>query len=154
MALPLQRGRQPRPQPGFTLIELVITVAIVAILALIAYPSYTNAITKTKRKAAEACLVSYATFMERYYTTNMRYDRDTGGVAMSTATLQGLGLDCASAQNTGANYSYAFDTGSPTATTYTLKATPSGAQATADAQCGTLSVTSGGTRGVTGSGGV
>src|SRR3546814_10324649 len=62
---------------GFTLIELIIVVTIVAILALIAYPSYINSITRSKRAAATACLSSYATFMERFYTTNLRYDVDT-----------------------------------------------------------------------------
>src|SRR3546814_2617218 len=64
---------------GFTLIELIIVVTIVAILALIAYPSYINSITRSKRAAATACLSSYATFMERFYTTNLRYDVDTAG---------------------------------------------------------------------------
>src|SRR3546814_12246274 len=64
---------------GFTLIELIIVVTIVAILAPIAYPSYINSITRSKRAAATACLSSYATFMERFYTTKLRYDTDTAG---------------------------------------------------------------------------
>src|SRR3546814_11177591 len=86
---------------GFTLIELIIVVTIVAILALIAYPSYINSITRSKRAAATACLSSYATFMERFYTTNPRYAVDTAGDDLAFPTLY-----CAPAANTGADYGY------------------------------------------------
>ena len=139
-----------RRSAGFTLVELLIAVAIVGILAAIAYPSYIGSITKTKRRAAEVCLSSFATHMERYYTTNLRYDRDTAGVAITSAALTGLGLDCASADNTGKSYSYTFAAGSPTATTYTLQAVPNAQQAARDARCGTLTLTQAGVRGITG----
>ncbi len=135
---------------GFTLIELMVTVAIVAILAAIAYPSYVKSITKTKRRAAEACLSQFATYMERFYTTNLRYDQDSASNAMNTAALQALNLDCASAQNTGNDYSYGFAAGYPTQSTYRLQATPIGAQATRDAACGALQLDQTGARGNTG----
>ena len=135
---------------GFTLMELMVAVAIVGILAAIAIPSYTKSVTKTNRRAAEVCLASFATHMERFYTTNLRYDQTVAGVAMNTAALQALGLDCASNANTGSTYSYAFGTGSPTASTYTLIAAPSGTQATRDAKCGSLTLNQAGVRAVTG----
>ena len=132
---------------GFTLIELMIVVGIIAILAAIAYPSYTSYITKTHRVAAEGCLSEYASYMERYYTTNLRYDQDTEAAPVDNPVSTDpptLVLDCASAQQTGANYSYTV-TGL-TATAYTMQATPTGAQATRDTKCGTLMLDQAGTR--------
>jgi type IV pilus assembly protein PilE len=138
----LRRG-PVRTSAGFTLIELMIVVAIIAILAAIALPAYTSYITKTKRVAAEGCLAEHANYMERYYTTNLSY---------KAATLPGL--DCASVQRTGANYSYDLPSSSLSVSTYKLTATPTGAQLSRDAKCGTLSLDQTGKRDVTGTAGV
>ncbi len=121
---------------GFTLIELMIVVAIIAILAAIALPAYTSYITKTKRTAAEGCLSEHANYMERYYTTNLSYK----GAALP-------GLDCATPQRTGADYSYDLPSSSLSVSTYKITATPTGAQLTRDTTCGTLSIDQTGTRG-------
>lgn len=139
-----------RPAAGFTLIELVVALLIIGILTAIAYPSYLNNVARTRRAAAEACLLNYTTHMERFYTTNMRYDATLDGDAMATAELVALDIDCASAQNTGQYYSYSFAEDQPTATTYTLLATPLGGQAERDAQCGVLSINHTGSRGAEG----
>lgn len=131
---------------GFTLLELMVTVMIIGVLASIAYPSYVKSVTKTKRKTAEACLSNYATYMERFYTTNMRYDKDVGGTAISWPIL-----DCATTKNAGKEY--AFSLSAAAGTTYSIQAAPQGAQATRDVQCGTLSLDQSGTRSVSGSAG-
>ena len=136
---------------GFTLIELMIVVAIIAIIAAIAYPSYINSVTKTKRAAAEGCLSEYANYMERYYTANMRYDQSAAATPVAN-TLPAL--DCASSQNTGANYAYSFAANSLTQAAYIIQAIPTGTQATRDTQCGTLTLNQQGTRTASGSGGV
>jgi len=129
---------------GFTLIELMIVVAIVAVLAAIAYPAYTNYIVKTRRVAAASCLSEYANYMERYYTTNLRYDKDA---ASKDNVLPSL--DCASTARTGNYYDYDFDIDQPTVSDYALTAKPKGAQAV-DTKCGTLTLDQAGKRTVSG----
>ncbi len=58
---------------GFTLIELMITVAIVGILAGIAYPSYQDSVRKSRRADAQGALLGFANAMERYFTVNNSY---------------------------------------------------------------------------------
>lgn len=113
-----------RSANGFTLIELVIVVAIVGILAAVAIPNYSDSVVKSRRKAAATCLIEHAQFMERYYTTNLNY---TGAV------LPALG--CANDLN--ASYTFALN-GAATAITYSLSATAIGGQAARDTLCGNL----------------
>lgn len=122
---------------GFSLIELMITVAIVAILAAIAYPSYDQHVIKTRRAAATTCLMERAQFMERYYTTNLSY-KD----APAPAQCQDL---------TG-HYVVSAVAAAASDTTYTFQAVPQGRQAAKDTRCGTLSLDHRGVRGETGSG--
>lgn len=60
-------------QRGFTLIELMITVAIVAILAAVAYPSYQDSVWKGRRGEAKAAILRALQSEERYYTANNSY---------------------------------------------------------------------------------
>lgn len=136
-------GRVVRSR-GFTLIELVIVVAIIAILAAIAVPAYTKYITKTRRAAATACLSEYANYMERYYTTNLRYDQDTSSAANNLANVT---LDCAAQSQTGQYYSYTFAAAPALSqTTYKIIATPQGIQSTRDTTCGVLGIDQAGQR--------
>lgn len=140
---------------GFTLIELMIVVAIIAIIAAIAYPSYINSVVKTKRAAAEGCVSEYANYMERYYTTNLRYDQDAGGTANPAVVNNVSLLDCSSAANSGADYRFSITATAPNGTppnAYTVTATPTGAQANRDTQCGTLTLDQAGVRTESGTG--
>ncbi len=73
---------------GFTLIELMVAVAIVGILAAIAIPSYQESMRKSRRSDAQGSLMSLASGMERYFTQNNTYC-DIGGTGAAAANTCG-----------------------------------------------------------------
>ncbi|GGF75393.1 type IV pilin protein [Alteromonas lipolytica] len=60
-------------QAGFTLIELMIAVAIVGIIAAVGFPSYQSVMKSSNRSTAQADLMSFASAMERHYATTFSY---------------------------------------------------------------------------------
>ena len=74
-----------RRQGGFTLIEVMIVVAIVAILAAIAYPSYLESVRKSKRAEARAQLMEAAQYMQRFYSQNDSFKRAIGATSRHDA---------------------------------------------------------------------
>jgi len=71
---------------GFTLLELMIIVAMVAILASIAVPSYKSHIDKSKEAEAQAALLSFANTMSQYYLDGMTYLGAAGTKAVPSDT--------------------------------------------------------------------
>lgn len=145
-----------RKQLGVTLIELLITVVIVGILAAIAYPSYQSYVLRANRAAAQGVLLEAAQFLERNYTTNNCYHRTDGacGTARSTNDCAGAAGEvdltglCVSPKEGTARHNISFT--SILSQSYTLQAVP----ISADALCGTLTLTNAGVKGESGTGGV
>lgn len=73
MVLHAVNPRASRNSGGFTLIELMIVVAIIGIIAAIAYPSYQQHVERTRARDAQGALMSLANALERYHTQNNTY---------------------------------------------------------------------------------
>jgi len=69
-------------QTGFTLLEMLIVVAVMSMLAIVAIPSYQSYIIKARMKEASQVMMKDAQFMEKYYIQNGRYT--TAGNAWPT----------------------------------------------------------------------
>ena len=107
---------------GFTLIELMIVVAILSILAGVALPVYQDYVRKVRRSDAAVLLTEAAQFMERFNTANRRYDEDTAGAGVA------IPADLAQSPKTGADAYYNITIQAVDQTGFTLVATPVGGQ--------------------------
>lgn len=103
---------------GFTLIELMVTVAIVAIIAAVALPSYTDYLKRSKLTEAYNTLATYRASMEQYYQDNRTY---------------GAGGACGVALPTGLKY-FSVTCGPAAASTASLQAYVATAKGIADSQ--------------------
>ncbi|KAB7764069.1 type IV pilin protein [Xanthomonas maliensis] len=125
--------RQRAGANGFTLIELMIVVAVVGILAAVAYPSYSDHIRKSRRAQAKADLVEYSQLLERSHTTNNTYANFKFGNGSTTIQSPREGGT--------AQYNITLATSQ---STFTLTATPQGGQA--KDRCGTLTLNQAGVK--------
>lgn len=131
-------------QKGFSLIELMIVVAIIGILAAIAFPSYQDSVRETRRVEAKSVILEAAARQEKFFSQQYAYATTMN----STAALPGLGYSANPFITDSGFYSVAVaTTTSPAA--FTITATAIGAQAADD--CKTLSLTNTGVKGATGS---
>jgi type IV pilus assembly protein PilE len=124
-------------QAGITLMELMIAVAIIGILASIAYPSYREQVRRSNRTEGKVALERRAQDLEKCYTRFMAYNN--------------AACDALAAAATTPNGTYSVAATARAATTFTLQATPQGAQAT-DARCMNFTINEAGTRAISGSG--
>lgn len=118
---------------GFTLIELMIVVAIVAILAALAFPSYQEQIAKSRRAEATGVLLESSQYMRRYYSAN---DSFTSTLPSSLAR---------SPRDGTASPTYVV-TVNPSTTLFTITATVQAYSTMADDRCGNFLLNSTGGR--------
>lgn len=127
-----RNGGSYRYMAGFSLIEVMVVVAIIAILASIALPSYNEHVRKTRRAAGGACAVAASQQLERFYTTQLTYVGSPAGNVLDNVcdpdTLK----------------YYTISTVGVTRSNYTVTATPAGKQD--GDSCGALSINQAGVK--------
>jgi len=130
-----------KKQKGFTLIELMIAVAIIAIIASIAYPAYTGSAQVSRRASAKVALVQLAQAQEQFFTVNSSYatslDLDASGGATE---LNVAGILGTTGVTTDGFYTVTMPTA--TATNFTLTATAASSQT--NDNCVSFSITQSG----------
>lgn len=104
-------------QKGFTLIELMIVVAIIGILASIALPGYQNYVKKAQITEATTALSNERVDMEQFYQDNRTY---VGGPCNTVTTTDGFSIGCAAAPTTTAYLITATGTGNMLNFIYTI----------------------------------
>lgn len=142
----------PQRAQGFTLIELMIAVAIMAVLIAVALPAYNQYVITAKRSLARAELLKVMARQEQFFVDNKKYAATTlADLGYPGVTYAINGHGDASAAN-AADRTYVIRLAAApaaTATSYTLEAVPQLKQAD-DTKCQTLTLSSLGVKGLTG----
>lgn len=120
-----------KKQPGFSLIEIMVALAIVAILASIAIPSYTSYVMKSRRSDALEALLSVQHAQERWRADNLSYSANLADIGVCSSCTTSF-------TSTGGHYSVAISDASSTG--FTATATALGGQAN-DPGCATMTLT-------------
>ncbi|TFZ01593.1 type IV pilin protein [Ramlibacter rhizophilus] len=130
--------KQRRAQRGFTLIELMIAVAVVAILAAVAYPSFMDQIRKSRRAEAQQFLMEVASRQQQWMLDRRFYSPAAGTSNACAALSSELNVNPPSSLN--GHYTFCAQVSISTASppTFSVQAIPQGGQL--KDSCGTLAV--------------
>ncbi|MCD4505476.1 type IV pilin protein [Chromobacterium piscinae] len=109
---------QKKPE-GFSLLELVIALAVLALLVSIALPSYRNFMMQSNRTAAKTALQDLASREESYFSTNNNYASQLSTLGYASGAVYAPG---------NGNNLYALSIANATASTFVLNAAPQGSQ--------------------------
>lgn len=137
-------NRMHEPMRGFTLVELMVVVAIVGILASIAYPAYQEHVRRSHRADVKAALLENAQFLERNFTEANRYDLNPAGNAV-VLPVTGTPRD-----GGGRMYTISLDGAASGQSTFRLLGSPVAGSLMAGDPCGTFTLNQIGQRGVQG----
>lgn len=127
-------------QRGFSLIELMIVVAIIAIISAFAYPSYDRYVIKTKRSVAQNALLQVADRQQQFFMDNKRFAADITNLGFP-ANPYVIDDNGTSTVASDADAVYSLSLSNVTATTWTATATPLNSQLSRDTYCGSLTIT-------------
>lgn len=114
-------GRSTRAA-GFSLMELMVAIAVLGIVVSIAYPMYDDQVSKSRRTVAKSELLSLSNRLERHFARNQTY----------------LGFDTTAYASEGGHYTISFTPATLTATAFQVQAAPIGVQS--GDKCGTMTL--------------
>jgi len=139
----MRRAVSRQNSRGFTLVELLVALAVFAILTAIAYPMYQDQVRKARRSAVKGSMLQISQFMERQYTESMSYNSDAGGNAVNNISdVFNAASFLESPDEIQRYYNLSFAALSSGA--YTIQAAPKSGQDSD--KCGTLGYSSTGNR--------
>lgn len=127
---------------GFTMIELMVVIAVLGILLAIAVPNYMDYVTRARRAEAQSDMLQIRLGMEKWRANKASYRSDATASSVGVATTN----TPANAGFAGTNTYYTYSINPAGDNTYTINAVPQGTQLARDTTCGTLTLNQSGAK--------